>query len=77
RGYDFKFAGHAVWWYRQTPGGSLEWVSYIGGLTGTEKEYGAAVHGRATVSRDNSQSKSSLSLQRLRLQDSARYFCAV
>uniref|UniRef100_A0A8V5GLF8 Ig-like domain-containing protein n=1 Tax=Melopsittacus undulatus TaxID=13146 RepID=A0A8V5GLF8_MELUD len=40
-------------------------------------KYAAAVEGRATMSWDNLQSKSSLSLHALQPQDSARYFCAV
>uniref|UniRef100_A0A8C3KQC6 Ig-like domain-containing protein n=1 Tax=Calidris pygmaea TaxID=425635 RepID=A0A8C3KQC6_9CHAR len=62
-----------MYWYRQGPGGSLEWIYQEGDAYGE----GFQVKGRATVSRDNSRSESSLSLHRLRLQDSARYFCAV
>ncbi|KFQ44486.1 Ig heavy chain V-III region KOL, partial [Nestor notabilis] len=58
----------------QAPGGRLEWVSLSWSLGAAE--YAAAVKGRATVSRDNSQSKSSLLLRALEPQDSARYFCA-
>ncbi|EOB01756.1 Ig heavy chain V-III region VH26, partial [Anas platyrhynchos] len=65
-----------IQWYRQAPGGSLEWVSYISMPYGTEKQYGAAVQGRATASRDNSRAESSLSLHPLHVGDSARYFCA-
>ncbi|KFZ64489.1 Ig heavy chain V-III region CAM, partial [Podiceps cristatus] len=53
----------------------LEWVSVISS-DGTRKYYGSAVEGRATVSRDNARSESSLSLRDLQPQDSARYFCA-
>ncbi|NXT00175.1 HV349 protein, partial [Jacana jacana] len=76
-GHGFDLALYAVRWYRHAPGGSLEWVSYISGQLGAIKEYGAAVEGRATVSRDNSQSKSSLSLRALHPRDSACYFCTV
>uniref|UniRef100_A0A8V5GJR0 Uncharacterized protein n=1 Tax=Melopsittacus undulatus TaxID=13146 RepID=A0A8V5GJR0_MELUD len=51
------------------------WVSLSWSLGATE--YAAAVEGRATMSWDNLQSKSSLSLHALQPQDSARYFCAV
>ncbi|NXS93243.1 HV03 protein, partial [Jacana jacana] len=76
RGSGFNFAELAVLWYRQAPGGSLEWLSYIR----YDSQYiqcGQSVEGRATVSRDNSQSKASLSLRALHPQDSAHYFCAV
>ncbi|NXN38932.1 HV348 protein, partial [Rhinoptilus africanus] len=76
RGSGFGFDLRGVRWYRQAAGGGLEWVSYISASSGTT-EYGPGVEGRARVSRDNSRSKSSLSLSALQPQDSARYFCAV
>ncbi|NXS47250.1 HV348 protein, partial [Balaeniceps rex] len=76
RGSGFVFQHYHVRWYRQAGGGTLEWVSYINSA-GTTKKYGTAVDGRATVSRYNSRSESSLSLRALRPWDSARYFCAV
>uniref|UniRef100_A0A8B9ULU2 Ig-like domain-containing protein n=1 Tax=Anas zonorhyncha TaxID=75864 RepID=A0A8B9ULU2_9AVES len=76
QGSGFTFGNYHVLWYRQAPGGSLEWVSFIS-YDGSTVEYGKAVKGRASVSRDNSQSKSSLSLSSLVPQDSAQYFCAV
>uniref|UniRef100_A0A8C3KMR6 Ig-like domain-containing protein n=1 Tax=Calidris pygmaea TaxID=425635 RepID=A0A8C3KMR6_9CHAR len=76
RGFGFNFGSAAVLWYREVPGGSLDWVSVIS-HDSSVTDFGQPVKGRATVSRDNSRSESSLSLHRLRLQDSARYFCAV
>ncbi|KFV47504.1 Ig heavy chain V-III region NIE, partial [Tyto alba] len=76
RGSGFDFSSYAVRWYRQAASGTLEWVSYINYM-GTTKNYAAAVQGRATVYRDNSQSQSSLSLKALHPRDSARYFCAI
>uniref|UniRef100_A0A8B9DQ77 Ig-like domain-containing protein n=1 Tax=Anser cygnoides TaxID=8845 RepID=A0A8B9DQ77_ANSCY len=76
QGSGFNFGYYDILWYRQAPGGSLEWVSYIN-YDGSTIEYGKAVEGRATASRDNSQSKFSLSLHALVPQDSAHYFCAV
>ncbi|NXS50605.1 HV01 protein, partial [Balaeniceps rex] len=73
--FDFDFGDYAVLWYRHSPGGTLEWVSYINDWD-TEL-YGTAVDGRATVTKDNSPPKSSLSLRALHPRDSARYFCAV
>ncbi|NXX34643.1 HV03 protein, partial [Nicator chloris] len=68
------FEGYTFRWYRQVPGGSLEWVSLIS-FSDDVKKYGAAVEGRATASRDSYQS--SLFLWGLHPSDSARYFCTV
>ena len=70
-----EFKDYAFHWYRQAPGGHLEWVSTI--WLGSPTRFGAAVEGRADASRDNSRSESSLSLRALRPQDSARYYCSV
>ncbi|NXE99988.1 HVC33 protein, partial [Menura novaehollandiae] len=74
RGSNGTFEAYTVRWYRQSPGGSLEWVSSIS-YSGSVKKYGAAVEGRATASRDSYQSQSALSLWALHPRDSARYFC--
>ncbi|NXN80967.1 HV03 protein, partial [Bombycilla garrulus] len=72
---DNTFHGYTIWWYRQAPGGSLEWVSLISQLGNVK--YSAAVKGRASGSRDSYQSQSSLVLWALLPSDSACYFCAV
>ncbi|NXT80996.1 HVC33 protein, partial [Zapornia atra] len=64
-GSGFKFQSAAIWWYRQSASDKLEWVSLIGNNLGTTKNYATAVKDRATVSRDNSQSKSFLELRDL------------
>ncbi|NXG54067.1 HV03 protein, partial [Psilopogon haemacephalus] len=74
-GFD-RFEIRGVRWYRQTGGGSLQWVSVISSDSSVIR-FGKSVEGRATVSRDNSLAESLLSLRALRPQDSARYFCAV
>ncbi|NWZ17242.1 HV335 protein, partial [Agelaius phoeniceus] len=76
RGSGFIFSKYGIYWYRQFPGSIPQWVSLIN-YSGNVKRYGAAVRGRATVSRDNSQSQSSLVLGALQPSDSARYFCAI
>ncbi|NXU67440.1 HV03 protein, partial [Horornis vulcanius] len=73
---DRAFEGYRVRWYRQAPGGGLEWVSLIS-LLGNVTKYAAAVEGRATVSQDSYQSQSSLFLWALHPRDSARYFCTI
>ncbi|GAB0199255.1 Ig heavy chain Mem5-like [Grus japonensis] len=75
RGSGFTFGNYDVLWYRQAPGSSLEWVSVIN--IWDSPSYGPSVRGRATASRNDSRSESSLSLRDLRPQDSACYFCAV
>ncbi|XP_039943483.1 Ig heavy chain Mem5-like [Hirundo rustica] len=76
RGSGFTFENHYVRWYRQAPGGRLEWVSWISHYS-SQIQFGSAVEGRATASRDNSHSVASLSLHLLHAGDCARYFCAV
>ncbi|NWW16646.1 HV349 protein, partial [Falcunculus frontatus] len=76
RGSGFAFKDYAIFWYRQAPGGSLEWISFISSPMGSIEDYGAAVEGRAKISRDNSRSEAYLSLRPLQPQDSAWYFCA-
>ncbi|NXR50611.1 HVM57 protein, partial [Hippolais icterina] len=75
-GSGFTFENHYVRWYRQAPRGRLEWVSWISHYS-SQIQFGAAVEGRATASRDNSQSVASLSLHLLHAGDCAIYFCAV
>ncbi|NXF14290.1 HVM33 protein, partial [Smithornis capensis] len=76
RGSGFSFQHYGVGWYRQSPRGSLEWVSYISGDSSINQR-SSAVEGRALVSRNNSRSESSLSLWDLHPQDSGRYFCTI
>ncbi|NWQ99761.1 HV335 protein, partial [Paradoxornis webbianus] len=75
RGSGFTFDHYDIWWYRQAPGGSLEWVSIIS--TFSVNKSAPAMEGRAWASRDNSRSESSLSLWALQPRDSARFFCVV
>ncbi|NXT59436.1 HV03 protein, partial [Pluvianellus socialis] len=75
-GSGFTFENHYLRWYRQVPGGKVEWVSWISHYS-SKVGFGPAVEGRATASRDNSQSRATLSLHLLHHGDGARYFCAV
>ncbi|NXR84633.1 HV335 protein, partial [Pycnonotus jocosus] len=76
RGSGFTFQYFGIWWYRQSPGGRLEWVSIIS-YDPRVFYFDQSVQGRAKISRDNSRSESSLSLWALGPRDSAHYFCAV
>ncbi|NXW85816.1 IGE protein, partial [Alopecoenas beccarii] len=76
RGYGFAFENNYVRWYRQALHGKLEWLSWIS-QDSSLIQFGPAVKGRATASRENSRSEASLSLRLLHHGDSARYFCAV
>uniref|UniRef100_A0A8C2U8N2 Uncharacterized LOC107324947 n=1 Tax=Coturnix japonica TaxID=93934 RepID=A0A8C2U8N2_COTJA len=76
RGSGFSFGDYPVWWYRRALSGHLEWLSTTS--TGSYvSKYSSEVQGRATVSRDDSRSVSSLYLRTLHPHDSAHYFCAV
>ncbi|NXC65320.1 HV03 protein, partial [Aleadryas rufinucha] len=76
RGSGFTFRNYAVFWYRQAPGGRLEWVSRIS-YDPKLFSFHQSVQNRATISRDNSRSEAYLSLLTLHPRDSAQYFCAV
>ncbi|XP_059725054.1 Ig heavy chain Mem5-like [Haemorhous mexicanus] len=75
RGSGFTFSDYGIYWYRQAPGGRLEWVSVIS-FVSTVLYFDQSVQGRAKMSRDNSRSEVYLSLLTLQPRDSARYFCA-
>ncbi|CAM5100993.1 unnamed protein product [Natator depressus] len=75
KGTGFSFSSYLMFWYRQSPGESPEFVSRIN-YDGTGPSYAAWAQGRFTISRDNARSELYLEMSRLRREDTARYHCA-
>ncbi|CAM5096329.1 unnamed protein product [Natator depressus] len=75
KGSGFTFSSYHMYWYRQRPGESPEFVSRIY-TDGTDPRYAAWAQGRFTISRDNARSELYLGMSRLRREDTARYHCA-
>uniref|UniRef100_W5LZK2 Ig-like domain-containing protein n=1 Tax=Lepisosteus oculatus TaxID=7918 RepID=W5LZK2_LEPOC len=67
----YTFSSYYIHWVRQAPGKGLEWLGYDGSTN-----YADSVKGRLTLNRDTSNSRSSLTLNNLKTEDTAVYYCA-
>nr|NDP18186.1 immunoglobulin gamma heavy chain [Bos taurus] len=70
----FSLSSYDVGWVRQAPGKALEYLGIIGsdGSTG----YNPALKSRLSITKDNSKSQVSLSLNSVTTEDTATYYCA-
>nr|NDP11897.1 immunoglobulin mu heavy chain [Bos taurus] len=70
----FSLSSYAVSWFRQAPGKALEWVGGISSSGNTY--YNPALKSRLSITKDNSKSQVSLSLNSVTPEDTATYYCA-
>nr|NDP09996.1 immunoglobulin mu heavy chain [Bos taurus] len=70
----FSLSNYDVTWVRQAPGKALECLGGIG-ASGTT-DYNPALKSRLSITKDNSKSAVSLSLNSVTPEDTATYYCA-
>nr|NDP12615.1 immunoglobulin mu heavy chain [Bos taurus] len=70
----FSLSSYGVGWVRQAPGKALEWVGGVGG--GGSTCLNPALKSRLSITKDNSKSQVSLSLNSVTTEDTATYYCA-
>ena len=71
----YTFTEYTIYWVKQKPGQSLEWIGWIypgDGDTG----YAQKFQGKATLTADTSSSTAYMELSSLTSEDSAVYYCA-
>nr|NDP12779.1 immunoglobulin mu heavy chain [Bos taurus] len=72
--FGFSLSSYAVDWVRQAPGKALEWVGSI--EHDGDLNYNPALKSRLTITKDNSKSQVSLSVNSVTTEDTATYYCA-
>nr|NDP04808.1 immunoglobulin mu heavy chain [Bos taurus] len=69
----FSLSDKAVGWVRQAPGKALEWLGSID--TAESTGYNPGLKSRLSITKDNSKSQVSLSVNSVTTEDSAAYYC--
>nr|NDP13022.1 immunoglobulin mu heavy chain [Bos taurus] len=70
----FSLSNYGVTWVRQAPGKALE---CLGGISSSgSTRYNPALKSRLSITKDNSRSQVSLSLNSVTSEDTATYYCA-
>nr|NDP09221.1 immunoglobulin mu heavy chain [Bos taurus] len=70
----FSLSSYGVGWVRQAPGKALECLGGIGSSGSTD--YNPTLKSRLSITKDNSKSQVSLSLNSVTTEDTATYYCA-
>nr|NDP19089.1 immunoglobulin gamma heavy chain [Bos taurus] len=70
----FSLSSDGLDWVRQPPGKALEWLGSIGYRGRTY--YNPTLKSRLNITKDNSKSQVSLSINNLTPEDTATYYCA-
>nr|NDP07924.1 immunoglobulin mu heavy chain [Bos taurus] len=70
----FSLSDYGVGWVRQAPGKALECLGEIRG--GGSTDYSPALKSRLSITKDNSKSQVSLSVNSVTPEDTATYYCA-
>uniref|UniRef100_G1QD11 Ig-like domain-containing protein n=1 Tax=Myotis lucifugus TaxID=59463 RepID=G1QD11_MYOLU len=70
----FSLTSYPVHWMRQAPGKGLEWVGAM--WSGGSTYYNPTLKSRLSITRDTSKSQVYLTLNSLRAEDTAVYYCA-
>nr|NDP19078.1 immunoglobulin gamma heavy chain [Bos taurus] len=72
-GFSLSSYGEAVGWVRQAPGKALTW---LGGISGDGSTcLNSALKSRVSITKDNSKSQHSLSVNSVTPEDTATYYC--